>query len=127
MMDLGMQGQELLSATAEYTVSLEFTGRFFVQIESPFVLRTPSGTVQLSPDEDPKERFEPLQGLVGQNVNDAVADDAGVLKLTFENGAELSVSPDGEYEAWTMAGPRGMTVVCMPSGGITVWSPDPEI
>jgi hypothetical protein len=69
-MDVGMQGQSLQTARVEYIVSLDFTGHYFVQIESPLSLRSPAGEIELSPEEDPQERFEPVQALVGQRVTE---------------------------------------------------------
>lgn len=105
---------------------LEFSGKYFITLEGDFTLHAPGKTFQLSPDNDPEEKFEPLRELVGVDVTECAADDAGTLTITFSNEAVIHSDPDGMYEAWNLAGPRGMKVVSMPSGGLATWSPDPD-
>ncbi|WP_279615044.1 DUF6188 family protein [Rhodococcoides fascians] len=79
------------------------------------------------------ERFEgvpheslsnnPVLGLlVGRKVRDAQASDAGGgLRIAFSDGARLEVPADPDYEAWTIAGPGGFTVVSVAGGGLASW------
>jgi hypothetical protein len=124
-MDLGFRGQKLLFVKVDYSVILEFSDKYFVTLECPFSLRTPEGTRQLSPETDPDENFAPIRELIGVDVTRSSADDSGILEITFANDVTIHSEPDGSYEAWNVAGPRGMKVVSMPSGGLTTWSPDP--
>lgn len=36
----------------------------------------------------------------------------------------MTVVADERFEAWTIAGPGGLTIVCLPGGELAVWSPD---
>lgn len=51
----------------------------------------------------------------------SIAEETGTLRLSFANGASVIVEPDEAYEAWTMSGPGGMLVVCMPRGELAIW------
>ncbi|WP_428839421.1 DUF6188 family protein [Blastococcus saxobsidens] len=33
--------------------------------------------------------------------------------------------PEGDYEAWQLDGPDGELIVCLPSGGLAIWSARP--
>lgn len=125
-MDLGFRGQTLLSAKVNYSVILEFSGKYFVTLEGDFSLHTPGGALQFSPENDPDEKFAPVRELVGKHVTESVADVSGTLTITFANEAIIRSKPDEMYEAWNVAGPRGMKVVSMPSGGLTTWPPSPK-
>lgn len=120
-MDLGLQGQTFLSEHVEYSAVLKFSGKYMVRIESPFILHLRENEYQLSPEGDPTEAFDPVRELIGQTVTQSVAEDTGILRLAFANGASVVVEPDEAYEAWTASGPRGMLVVCMPGGELAIW------
>lgn len=122
--DLGFRGQTLISKDVEYSVGLTFTGSYFLRLESPVVVGTPANEFHLNP-EDTTADFGPLRDLVGCRVTESTAD-SGVLEVRFENGCRLRVDPDDSYEAWTLAGPRGMKVVCMPGGELAVWRAEPS-
>lgn len=120
-MDIPLSGEMLDSQEVDYTVRLYFSGDFFVRIESPFTLNLPDGRILLSPEEDESQAFSPLSDLVGHVVAESTIDDAGVFTVVFENGSSLVAKPDKAYEAWTLNGPNGLLVVCMPGGELAVW------
>ena len=60
--------------------------------------------------------------LSGQVVSLARADDSGGLRIEFVGGARLLAMPDSSFEAWTVAGPGRLKVVCGPGGELSVWS-----
>ncbi len=117
--------QTLEDLKVEYTAGLYFTGGYFVRIETPFTLDIGSKSAYLSPATDPPEAFASMHGLVGKAIAESRID-GGTLTLTFDDGARLVVQPDGNYEAWTVAGPDGLLIVCMPSGELATWSGIPE-
>lgn len=125
-MDLGLQGLTLLSEHVEYSAVLNFTEEYVARIESPFTVHLAKGNFELSPESDPPESFEPVRELLGQTVSESIVADSGTLKLTFANGASVQVEPDDDYEAWTVAGPRGMLIVCMPGGELAIWEKQDE-
>lgn len=62
-----------------------------------------------------------LLPLLNNQVRAAGADEDGDLSLTI-GAATLRCAADSRYEAWTYNGPQQALVVCMPGGGLAVWS-----
>lgn len=124
-MKLELEGKALTSYTAEFTVGLQLSDQFFVRIESPFTLKLPAGSVDLSPEEDPAESFQQLGELIGCTITESGVASDGTLSITFGNAARFIVGPNNDYEAWTVSGPRGMLVVCTPGGELAIWSGEP--
>jgi uncharacterized protein DUF6188 len=122
MTNIDLSGQTLTELRIEYTVGLTFTSDYFVLIESPFTLDIQGKATYLTPDIDPPEALEPLQGLIGRTVSESTISDTGVLSLIFDDGSRVVVEPDGDYEAWNVSGPDGLLIVCMPSGALATWS-----
>ncbi len=107
-MNLDLTGQSVHSITLDYAVSLLLDGGVDIRIESAFSLRNPSGHVAAI---DPGELGPGLDYIVvvlHHTITGAVARDNGTLMLDFDNGARIDVAPDEAYEAWTLAGPRGL-------------------
>lgn len=121
-MDIGLNGKPLQSVLVEYTLRMQFADVYFVVVESPFRLEVNGVGVLLSPEEDADEAFEPIRQLVGQTVEDASADENGLLSIRFSGGTQIVVPPDKDYEAWSSSGPRGALVVCTPGGKLAIWS-----
>lgn len=94
-----------------------------LQIETPLTLNDPDGARTWS-DGEPGAVTGALVNLVGTTVEGVDADEVtGALAVRFTDGRRIDVRADDRYEAWTFAGPRGHKVVCVPGGGLTVWSP----
>lgn len=125
-MDLGFRGHTLVSVKVNYSAILEFSGKYFLTLESPFTLHTSTGVQELSPEPDSADRFAPIEALVGVEITRAECNETGNLEVFFANGTVIRSRPHGDYEPWNVAGPRGFKVVCMPSGGLSVWDPEPE-
>ncbi|MBB5153527.1 DUF6188 family protein [Saccharopolyspora phatthalungensis] len=120
-MDLGLQGQLVTTQTFDYTVSFETNGGCELRIENEYILQTPHGTLSFSPEPSNADS-EPLKSLAEQSISHASVENDGTLGVTFANGNELRVQPSPSYEAWTVAGPRGMKVVCMPGEELAIWN-----
>lgn len=75
----------------------------------------------LDPEVDSADVSARLREFVGCNAVKAEVDDGAQLSVTFEGGAELQVAPDPWYESWTVTGPNGFMVVCMPGGQLATW------
>lgn len=121
-MDLGLAGKSVQSTLIEYTLRLQLSDVYFIVIESPFTLHAAGQSISLSSEDDPDEAVEPVRQLVGQTVEDALADESGALRVSFSGGTRLEVPPDAAYEAWNVSGPNGALVVCTPGGKLAVWS-----
>jgi hypothetical protein len=119
--DLGLRGRRVVSLQIEYTVVMYLTDGYFIRLDGPFNLLVDDRRICITPDTDPPERFDQLRDLVGQVITESIVDDSGVLSLSFDSGARIVSVPDGQYEAWTMAGPNGRMVVSMPSGDLAIW------
>lgn len=122
-MNLGFQGQSIISEDFGYTVSLNLSGGYEIRIETDFSLHDSEGDFRLSPGVDPDAGALRLRALTGNVVTESRAESSGTLRLGFADGARLRVEPDHNFEAWTIAGPNGMKVACMPGGELAVWSP----
>ena len=120
-MDLGIRGRSVVSQEIEYTVAMCLTVEYFIRLDGPFTLALHDRRIAISPETDPPEHFDPVRDLVGQVITESVVDDSGVLSISFDTGARIVCVPDGQYESWTMTGPRGMMVVSMPSGKLAIW------
>jgi uncharacterized protein DUF6188 len=90
-----------------------------VMIESEFTLVNETGSRLLHP-EHPGE-LGPAFALFGATVRVAEAYKKGALRIEFEDGREIVVAPDNQYEAWGLASDGGVKIICPPSGGLSVW------
>lgn len=125
-MDLGLQGRILQSVLVDYTLRMQLSDEYFIAIESPFKVDSSGKTFSLSPEEDADDAFQPIRQLVGQTVEEASADEAGTLRVSFSDGTRFEVPPDDHYESWNVSGPGGALVVCMPRGELAIWSAKTE-
>ena len=120
-MDLGFAGQAVLGTDFGYTVAVQFGGGYEVRVEVPFTLWVDGLDREIEPGRDADAAA--VAQLSGQVVSLARADDSGGLRIEFVGGARLLALPDSSFEAWTVAGPGGLKVVCAPGGELSVWSP----
>jgi hypothetical protein len=120
-MDLGFAGQTVVGTDFGYTVAVEFGGGYEVRVETPFILRIDGLELEIEPGRD--SDAPAVTQLSGHIVSLAAADEAGGLRIEFVGGARLLAGPDSNFEAWTVAGPGGLKVVCGPGGELSVWSP----
>lgn len=120
--DLGLEGNRVLSVLMEYTVTMQLRGGYFIVIESPLTISAHGRSTTLSPDSDADESFLPLCRLAGQTIDEAFADSTGSLLVRFSDGTRIEVPPDSAYEAWNVSGPNSEFVVCTPGGKLATWS-----
>lgn len=103
-----------------YQVELQFgdTERSVsLQLETPFTLTTPSGTIlRLDPAGDPSD-LAPLLRLLRVQLVALEIDPGEALSIKFEDGTFLACPPSPLYEAWTLsAGSDGFFITCTPGG-----------
>jgi uncharacterized protein DUF6188 len=120
-MDLGFRGQSVVSEEFGFTIAFEISGDYEIRTGTPFLLSTPAGNFRFQPDEEPEGNLDRLRELIGHTVTEATTDKSGTLHVAFDNNARLRIDPDTSYEAWTVSGPHGMLVVCMPGGELAIW------
>jgi hypothetical protein len=119
-MDLGFSGQAVVGIDFGYTVAVEFGGGYEVRVETRFTLRIDGVDQEVEPGRDSDAAV--VTRLSGRTVSVARADDSGRLRIEFAGGERLLAEPDDDFEAWTVAGPGGLKVVCGPGGELSVWS-----
>lgn len=92
-----------------------------VVISTEFHLETSSGAYRLDPEH--RESLGPLLAAYPAGLASAVVDPDATLRLSFDNGTSIAVSPDATYEAWQVVGPSTALVVCNPGAGgkVSVW------
>ena len=91
-----------------------------IRIETPFVVRGPDGREHRCEPESALSLPVDLRTLV---VREASIIAPVTLRVAFDDGTELVVEPNSDYEAWQVAGPGNARVVCPPGGGEPViWS-----
>jgi hypothetical protein len=113
---LGLVGQVVSRVEFDYAVSLLTEDGCVLRIETTFTL-----SAALVNPADAAGHAEALVGLLHCRIEAAEASQSGALRLRFDGDRELSVEPDARYEAWTLAAPGGVHVVCTPGGGVTTW------
>ncbi|SEA74320.1 MULTISPECIES: DUF6188 family protein [unclassified Mycobacterium] len=122
MSNIDFSGLTLSELCVDFTARLYFTAEHFVRIEGSFTLDAQGKSLYLTPDTDRPEAFETMYSLVGKRVSTSRISDNGSLSLEFEDGSQIVVEPDKEYEAWTATGPDGLVIVCMAGGELAIWS-----
>lgn len=106
-MDLGFAGQAVLGTGFGYTVAVQFGGGYEVRVEVPFTLRIDDLDREIGPGRDADASA--VAQLSGRIVSLARADHPGGLRIQFADGTRLVATPDSAFEAWTVAGPGGLS------------------
>ena len=119
-MDLGLEGRKVTQANVDFTLSLITNTGHEVRIETDFSMLTPDGDLHFSLGTDSIDQA-PFHSLIGQAVTSSMAENSGTLVLAFGDRTSLRVEPHDAYEAWTIAGPGGEKIVCMPGGELAIW------
>jgi hypothetical protein len=126
--DLGLIGAAVDQCCFDYAVVLHFRSNdsvWEVRLEAPFAMRTAEGTEHLVLPEE-AVHLESVLTILRTSIEGATAFKDGHLKLELSNGTVLDAPPDEGFEAWTLTGPDGLMLVCLPGGEVAVWSGDPD-
>jgi hypothetical protein len=95
-----------------------------LRIETPFALTAAQGTEHLVlPGE--ASHLETVLTILRTTIEGAAAFKDGHLELQLSNGTVLHAPPDEGFEAWTLSGPDGLLLVCLPGGELARWSNGP--
>ncbi|MEC3979563.1 DUF6188 family protein [Amycolatopsis sp. H20-H5] len=113
--ELPYQGMSVTQLKIDHSLTLLLDGGAQIVIEGVAFL----DGVRLDPD---RQDVVPALALFEARVRSAVAAGTGELRVEFEDSRRLTVAPDPRYEAWNVAGPGALRVVCVPGGDLTVWS-----
>ncbi|WP_328406946.1 DUF6188 family protein [Nocardia sp. NBC_00403] len=123
-MELPITGQRVSVAVSEYLVEVSTSGGFDLQIEGDMEIESSRGgrwSVALANGGGSQSD---LESVLRGAITSAVVNSSGTLTIDLDSGNRLVVPPDEEYEAWTLVGPNGYRVVCMPNGELAIWTAD---
>ncbi|MFI7664126.1 DUF6188 family protein [Nocardia sp. NPDC049526] len=123
-MELPLTGQRVSVAASEYMVEITTVGGFALQIEGDMEIESSRGDRQSVALADGGSSPVDLEPVLHGTITSAVVNSSGTLTIDFDSGNRLVVPPDSEYEAWTLVGPNGYRVVCMPNGELATWTAD---
>jgi uncharacterized protein DUF6188 len=118
-------GQEITRVCADYaSIGMLVSNGIYVDIELPFTYLGLNGAASaLDPDGDAVD-LAPILRLRRLGATECVAFKDGRLSLKFEDGSELQVPKDLEFEAWGISGvgeAAGLKIISMPGGELAIW------
>lgn len=122
---LPYRGMRVDQIRVSYQLMLMLDGGAEITVEALALLTNGSAStrntqpVELVPERQDVAAALPL---FGSRVVSSVAFKSGALRVAFDSGLHLNVEPDPKYEAWGVSGPAGLRLVCMPGGGLAVWT-----
>ena len=120
-MRLAIVGSSVTRVCFDYALTIFTSSDYELRIETKSTIKVADkGPTSFEP-EDPAAVASKLLSLVGMEVSEAMAIETGLLMLRFDMNAELLAEPHVEYEAWSLSGPGGERVVCMPGGELAIW------
>jgi hypothetical protein len=90
-----------------------------LRIEGPFTVTERGAPFNMDPAEP--QCLGPAVALINASVRKARASAEGRIRITFEDGRELTAEPSDDFEAWSLAGPKDAKAVCRVGGGISTW------
>jgi hypothetical protein len=119
-MDLGLTGQSVVRVIFDYAVTLLTDNDVELRIETGFSIR-PSDAAPVEVAAGATASMSSVLILLHHKFTSSTCENSGLLSLEFDNGAVVRVSPDATYEAWTLAGPHGEKIVCLPGVILSEW------
>lgn len=128
--ELPIAGLSVSQCLVDYTFSLRFMkpgsglssdDDALLQIGTPFDFAVGTAIHRCDVERDPTTAG-PALALFNRILLSAEVGDDAVLRLMFDEHTTISVPSDTNYEAWTLAGPHKLLVVCMPGGELAVFS-----
>jgi hypothetical protein len=118
---IALQGREVTMCSVDYAFTLLFWAldqpEARLRIEQPFELTEPDGQRWLLAAETNRRDLGPALDCFGKTVARFFVDRGGGLALSFTDGTRLTVESHAKFEAWDLAGPGSLKLVCMPGGG----------
>ena len=91
------------------------------KMEEPYAVRHANQSCLMNPAIDDGDRiqscFKPLYGV---EIESAIAEGTGELRLKFVDGSSLDCGPSEMYEPWAYYGPRGVRVWSLAGGRLMI-------
>ena len=119
-MDLSLDGQTITHHVSDYAMSATTDAGFVLCVENDYTFNTSTESWNVSPDS--LADSERVPSLTNRTISSATTDQSGILQVSFTDGHHLTVVRDADYEAWSITGPDGRKVVCLPGGDLATWS-----
>jgi hypothetical protein len=119
---LRLEGQRVTKVCFDYAVTLATESGFELRLETLFVIHDPDDEQASVDPEAPRELAAHVLEILQQLIDSADVEPSGALTVRFVDGHEIVVPPHPEFEAWSVVGPSGQRVVCLPGGGFSEWS-----
>ena len=124
---IALSGCEVTRLEFDWAIGIQLGSgddRYYLRIESPFVLLREGANESLVVPDIPSTVGEVISVLRQQVVQLEVFDD-GHLEVQL-TPSRISVPATEDYEPWELTGPNGLRVVSIPGGEIAVWLPTDE-
>lgn len=122
-LSLPVEGLSIARCVVDHAFSLEaFRDDDVVtlRIGGPFTVTAGNGVKHVLDPSEPAN-LGPAIALVRALVRRARASAEGRLGLVFDDGREVVIEPNEDFEAWELVGPKGAKAVCSPGGGVSTW------
>ncbi|GAB3648154.1 DUF6188 family protein [Glycomyces tarimensis] len=119
MMETELAGQTV-AVSDQAPLTLRTSGGWVITIESSLEAGEDEAPQEFQGDEPDSVRALAAR-LHGLTIRTAAAH-GGTLEIDFAAGPQLTAGPDPDFEAWSLTGPAGQRMVCMPGGELATWS-----
>ncbi len=120
-MEIPLAGQILTVVSTEYSLVLRSDKGFEIQAEGQVDLETRGGGKRHVTFDEGIESDLDVQGFFSGKIDFASARSTGELIIGMKSGNRATVTADDDFESWTIVGPHGYRIVCMPGGELATW------
>jgi len=122
-MEIPIAGQSLSVESTEFALVLGNDNGFEIRAEATVEFETPDGDKRsVAFDEEGDFDGLDLNTFFNGKIASASTSSTGALTILLESGNRATVATDEHFESWTIVGPNGYRVVCMPGGELATWS-----
>jgi hypothetical protein len=118
-------GRDVTRVLLDYAVTLQFWAYGYptleLKLETEFELLDGRTTEAIRPGQLGQHAAR-VAGLFGQVVESVALGRDAELRIAFVAGPTVRASMHGDYESWSFVSDTGDQIVCLPSGGVAIWS-----
>lgn len=123
-MEIPIAGRSLSVASTEFALVLRSDNGFEIWAEEQVEFETPSGGKRSMAFDEEGDIDLDLNAFFSGKTASVSTGSTGALTILLESGNRATVTTGQDYESWTIVGPNGYRVVCMPGGELATWSPE---
>jgi hypothetical protein len=116
-------GAQVSRLVIDYRFRLQFEvdgSAVWLALSTPFVLTVYGAGSPIDPEDT--SSLLPALRLLHDKIARVSVSPPGILAVSFDSGSTLRIAPDPNYEAWEYIGPSHAQVICLPGGGLAIWS-----